>query len=95
MYAIRSYYARAARVGLDGLPDRARERLEHRLDDVVGVGSCEHPHVQRHVGVAGQRLEKLLEELYVHLPHLAGLEARFVGEVGAARAVERRLGELV
>ena len=36
---------------------RPGHRLELRLDDVVRVAAGQHPHVQRELGVEGQRLE--------------------------------------
>lgn len=51
-----------ARVELDGLPERARKRLEDGLDRVVGVPTAADLRVEREAGVLGERTKEALDE---------------------------------
>src|SRR5579884_4426174 len=66
----RRHGAGAARVDLDRLPQRARQALEARLDDVVVVLAVEVLDVQRHPRRLREGLEPFLEQLRVHLAEL-------------------------
>ena len=58
---------RSVGVERDRGAERARERLERRLDHVVGVGAALDREVQRQLRVQRQRAEELLDELVVEV----------------------------
>ena len=66
----RGHAAPLARVDGDRLAQRARQRLEAGLGDVVAVLAVEVLDVQRDAGVLGEGLEPLAEQLGVHVADL-------------------------
>ena len=69
---LRRWHAGLGRVDRDRGPQRARGRLERRLDHVVGVGPRVDRDVQRQLGAVGQRAEELLGQLVVEAAGAAG-----------------------
>lgn len=69
------------RIPLARDPQRPRERLERRLNDVVRVGAGQLPDVQRHARRIDQALEEVLDEL-----RLVGANP-LCGELQVAREV--------
>src|SRR3954470_1215839 len=49
--------------GATSLCERDAERLEDRLQDVLGVGPVQEPHVERHAGALGELLEKATRDV--------------------------------
>ena len=88
----------------DRHPQRARERLEHRLGLVVRVLAAQVVDVQRHQRVVDEALEELVREVDVERADQRArerhveLEARAAGEVdddARQRLVERHVGVAV
>ncbi len=68
---------------------RARQRLEARLGDVVRVLAIEQFEVQADAGVHREGLEEFLEQLGVDLPDLVAREAHLPDQVGPVAQVDR------
>ena len=73
----------------DRLAQRARERLERRLDHVVRVAARFHPQVQRELGGVGERAEELLGQLVLEAAGRAGRQLRLEQRERAAGDVDR------
>src|SRR5437016_1175043 len=78
-------HADDARVALRGEIERARQRLEGRLDDVVRVPARGHADVKIHARLVGHREEKVIDQLDVEAPDLRLLDPDVVDEEGPAR----------
>src|SRR5437867_686251 len=81
-------HADDARVALRGEIERARQRLEGRLDDVVRVPARGHADVKIHARLVGHREEKVIDQLDVEGPDLRLLDPDVVDEEGPAREVD-------
>src|SRR5580692_4793429 len=72
-----------------GLAERAGQRLEPALGDVVAVLAVESLQMHAGAGVHRERVVKFLEQLGVHLADLRAREGDLPDQVGAVGEVER------
>src|SRR5919197_4155596 len=79
-----------ARVALRGGVERASQRLEYRLDDVVRVPARGHADVEVHARLVGEREEEVVDQLDVEGADLRLLDADVVDEEGSPREVDHR-----
>src|SRR5206468_3885882 len=81
-------HADDARVALGGEIERARQRLEDRLDDVVRVAARGHADVEVHARLVGECQEEVVDQLDVERADLRLLDPDVVDEEGPPREVD-------
>ena len=87
---LRARHAVLGRVERDRGAQRPRERLERRLDHVMGVRAALDREVQGQLGVDRQRAEELLGQLVVEVADRAGRERAPRTRTGRARRCRSR-----
>src|SRR5207302_6055782 len=86
--SLRGEHADDARIALGGEIERARQRLEDRLDDVVRVAARGHADVEVHARLVGECQEEVVDQLDVEGADLRLLDPDVVDEEGPPREVD-------